>query len=98
MTLISRLGLDVSLDQLEEDVNTFVVMYDGKEGLPLPEVWQEVEGRWREIMEDAGRAAEKERKKATEREDGKKKDKETEGREELGKKEEGKVIKLRKES
>ena len=52
MTLSSRLGLAVSLEQLEEDVNAFVALYDGKEGLPDPEVWQEVEGRWRKIVAD----------------------------------------------
>ena len=99
LTLLSRLGLDVSLDQLhelEEDVNVFVVMYDGKEGLPEPEVWQEVEGRWRELFEDADRA-EEERRKAKEREDGESEDKEIGGREGLGKGEEGKVEHLRKE-
>ena len=88
MTPLSRLGFDVSLDQLEEDVNAFVVMYDGKEGLPGPEAWQEVEARWREIMEDAERAEEERRK---EREDGERE--EIEGGEGLGKREEGKVTK-----
>ena len=96
MTLLSRLGFDVSLDQLEEDVNAFVVMYDGKEGLPEPEVWQEVEARWRELFEDADRA-EEERKKAKEGEDGEREEEEIEGREGLGKGDEGKVTKLREE-
>ena len=93
MTQFSRLGLDVSLDQLEEDVNAFVVMYDGKTGLPSPEVWEEVEGRWREVMEDAERAAEEGRRKAEESEEVEREEEEIEGREE----DEGTVTKLKEE-
>ena len=86
-----RLGLDVSLEQLEKDNSAFMVLYDGKAGLPSLEVWEEVEGRWREVMEEAER---EERRRAEEREYGEREGKEIDRKEEQ---ELRKVTKLREE-
>ena len=73
----------------------FVVLYDGKTGLPSPEAWEEVEGKWREVMKDAERLADEERRKDEERqEDDRDEEEEREGREEPGK---GKRTSLREE-